>query len=267
MATSLAAMGHRLLRASEDSGDSSVGASSGPYATKPIREYLTRFSPVEAGLWQRRDYAVTYNIVHWSGSGGGTRAAGNSVVGQVAIERRQGNKQVRYDVEQETQIGGVKNFVKAQIVCNRDGWNSLRHWELNSYSTGLTGQADPISQIAEEGQCKNGHIWIEGSSYHYSYSTKKPVVSQWTVVDYLAHNASARLNVTFDLLQDLSLFKPNQSLVYDGQVRVKLEDGLIATFQTYAQTGQGVLPIHYLVDSRGRPQLVTSSIVSWALSG
>jgi len=68
------------------------------------------------------------------------------------------------------------------------------------------------------------------------------------------------------LLQDLSLFKPNQSLVYDGERRVKLQGGQTVTLQTYAQTGRGILPIHYLLDAEKRPQLVTSSILSWALS-
>jgi len=37
--------------------------------------------------------------------------------------------------------------------------------------------------------------------------------------------ANPALNVMFDLLQDLSLFKPNQSLTYDGVTPVKLRDG------------------------------------------
>jgi len=74
------------------------------------------------------------------------------------------------------------------------------------------------------------------------------------------------LNVTFDLLQDLSLFKPNQSLTYDGVTPVKLRDGKTVMLKTYAQTGQGILPTHYLLDDQGRPQLITSSILSWALS-
>jgi hypothetical protein len=70
----------------------------------------------------------------------------------------------------------------------------------------------------------------------------------------------------FDLLQDLSLFKPNQVLVYDGETHFQCEGGRSVTLQTYAQKGEGILPVHYLLDGQGWPHLITCSMVSWALS-
>ena len=52
-----------------------------------------------------------------------------------------------------------------------------------------------------------------------------------------------------------------------GRIAGATGTGKTITLQTYAQTGQGVLPIHYLLDDRGWPQLVTNSILSWSLSG
>jgi hypothetical protein len=66
-------------------------------------------------------------------------------------------------------------------------------------------------------------------------------------------------------LQDLSLFKPNQVLTGDDATVVRLKDGRSLSLQTYAQTGQGVLPIHYLLDEQRRPQLVTNCMLSWDL--
>jgi hypothetical protein len=79
--------------------------------------------------------------------------------------------------------------------------------------------------------------------------------------------ANPALNVTFDLLQDLSLFKLGQVLTYDGLTPVKIKGGKTVKLQTYAQTGQGILPIHYLLDDLMRPQLITASLLSWALAG
>lgn len=79
--------------------------------------------------------------------------------------------------------------------------------------------------------------------------------------------ANPPVNATFDLLQDLSLFKANHMLVYHGETRLKLKVGRTVTLQAYVQTGEGVLPIHYLCDEERRPQLVTTSLLSWALRG
>jgi hypothetical protein len=84
-------------------------------------------------------------------------------------------------------------------------------------------------------------------------------------LDFLMRKANPTSDATFDLLQDLSLFKPAQTIVYDGVTPVELKGGRTVELQTYAHTGQGVLPIHYLLDDRGYPQLVTNSILSWAL--
>jgi len=78
------------------------------------------------------------------------------------------------------------------------------------------------------------------------------------VLDFLMRKANSASDAAFDLLQDLSLFKPNQALVYDGVTVVELRGDRTIELQTYAQTGQGVLPIHYLLDEQRRPQLVTN---------
>ena len=39
-----------------------------------------------------------------------------------------------------------------------------------------------------------------------------------------------------------------------------------ATLDSYAHTGCGVTPTHYLVDDSGRVQLITMSTVNWALN-
>ena len=90
-------------------------------------------------------------------------------------------------------------------------------------------------------------------------------MTQWTLPSLLSRRAAPSLHVPFDLLEDLSLYKPDQRLTYDGQTKVPLANGRSTTLETFAQTGQGILPKHYLVDSRGRVQLITGSFLSLAL--
>ena len=267
MAATLAAAGKLPLLSAETSVDSGIDAATGPYAVKPIRDYLSRFSPAQTPLGQKQQYSLTYDIIHWHWKAGNRSTFANTVVGQIAIKSERQNNRALYDISQQTTIGGVNNFIEAQITCHADAFGSLSRWRLHSCEQSLDGEADRLSELTEQGTCRDGRIQVDCGNYRYEFEAENPVVSQWTVLALLIRKASPQLSVTFDLLQDLSLFKPNQSLVYDGQTPVKLKGENTVTLQTYAQIGQGVLPIHYLLDAQGRPQLITSSILSWALSG
>jgi hypothetical protein len=267
MATALAATGRLPLLSAEPGSSSSIDASTGPCAVKPIRDHLKRFSLTNRPQRKQEHYSLTYDIVHWNWIKGKRGTFTNSVVGQVTIKRKAINDRVIFDIAQKMRIGRVDNFVQAKIICEADNWNSLRKWTLHSYYTTLKGKVEPLSELTEKGQCNEGRIQIENGNYEYEFSVKNPVVTQWTIPDFLSRKANPALNVRFDLLQDLSLFKPSQFLIYDGLTPVKLKDGRTVTLQTFAHTGQGILPIHYLLDDQGYPQLVTSSILSWALSG
>ncbi len=262
----LAAAGRLPLLGAEPEIGSSIDAATGPAAVKPIRAHLTGFTPASDGQAARENYALTYDIVHWeNGLRKGTQR-GNSVVGSLAITRRRGNGRVQYDVEQHTRFGGVDNVIEAQIVCAPDDFNALRSWQIRTYGVPLSGDQVPLSEITETGENSAGQIQVKDGDHRYGFTASHPVVSQWTVPDFLARRGSADTSVTFDLLQDLSLFKANQTLIFDGTVEVAVKDGQTVQMDTYAQTGEGVLPVHYLLDEQRRPQLITNSLVSWALT-
>lgn len=268
IAAALAAAGRLPLLAADREGGSGIEPPDDPYAVKPIHDYLSRYSPAAGELRGRDRYALTYDIVHWGGGDWKTGKATNSVVGRLAIRRRTARDgHVVFGVRQQTKIGGVDNLIEANISCNPDEWTSLRDWTCRSYSTRPRGGNDPLSEIGETGRCNRGQIRIESGDQRYSHKATNPVVAQWTVPDLLIHHPKRARKATFDLLQDLSLFKPNQALSYDGETRVELRGGQNTTLQTYAQTGEGILPTHYLMDDQGRPQLITCSILSWALVG
>jgi hypothetical protein len=266
IATALAGAGRLPLLSAQTGVAPSIDAMTGPHALKPIRDHLRRFSPAEAPLGKSGNYRLTYDIVHWNWVSGRQGTFANSVLGRAAIERRTAGDRLTYDVNQRTRIGGVDNFLDARIVCQANDLNSLRKWTLRSYSKSVKGQLDPHSKLDEAGRCDDGLIRIESDGHDYGFAAKNPVVTQWTVLDFLIRRANPTSDMEFDLLQDLSLFKPNQTIVYDGVTPVKLKGGRTVELQTYAQTGQGVLPIHYLLDDQRRPQLITNSIVSWALT-
>ena len=265
-AAALAAAGRLPLLAADSDSDSGIDASGAPHAVKPIRNLLPRFSPAAPRIEQGR-YALTYNVIHWSGATSAVALPANPVIGNIAIKRTPTRDSVLYDVNQQTRIGGVNNVIEAQITCRPDDLDSLKSWNVRFLHGNQAQQTDPFSLIEEKGACRNGAISFGSRDSKYAFAATRPVLTQWTLLNYLIRKASPSTRVDFDLLHDLSLFKPAQSLFYDGPVRLKLKGDNTVTLHSYAQVGEGVLPIHYLLDGYGRPQLVTAGLISWALAG
>jgi hypothetical protein len=266
LATSLLAAGRLPLLAKETATGSGIDDKTGPYAVKLVRGYLTDFSPSETAAEQHQR-AMRYDIVHWHWGRKGRGSNANTVIGQLRIARESTDDKVVYEVEQKKRIGGVDNVIEAEFACNADPLDSLRVWRLKRYEIDANGRTNPASELGEKGRCDGERIRIEGENYRYEYRAAHPVVTQWHLPFVLARDVSARANLAFDLLQDLSLFKPDQELVPDGQVEVSVAGGRKVMLESYVQTGRGILPVHYLVDAQGRVQLVTGGFLSWALQG
>ncbi|MHC4653748.1 MAG: hypothetical protein ACYS91_01880, partial [Planctomycetota bacterium] len=101
MAGALAAAGRLPLLSAKESVGSSIDASTGPYAIKPVRDHLSHFLPVGT-VASGKEYALAYNIVHWHWSKGKRDTYANTVIGKVTIERKEASGQVVYNIGQET---------------------------------------------------------------------------------------------------------------------------------------------------------------------
>jgi hypothetical protein len=267
MAWTLAAAGRLPLVAAEPRSGSGIDPAVGPYAIKPIRGYVERFAPAGGTLRGREEYALTFDILHWSGADRRAVLPAIPVVGTVTIRRAIAAGGPSYEIEQRTRIGGVDNVIEARVACDADPWNPLRAWTMRSRHTRPDGGADPESELVEKGRRERRRIEVDAGFYRYAREVRNPPVTQWTVLHALIAGAESALPATVDCLEDLALAKPNQSIFRDGETRVALRGGRTAAFDTYARIGEGVLPTHYLLDAERRPQLITTSIVSWALSG
>jgi hypothetical protein len=256
---------HQILLAVEPGTGSSIDAAAVPAAVKPISGYLPRFTPATGSALDYSSYRLTYEIVHWGGVDPKTGKSTNNVPGSLKIERSKRDGDVHYGVIQQTRFGGLGNIIEAQITCAADDLNTLKSWRIRTYSRNASGEKVPLSEMDETGENRGGEILIKGAEHHYNFVASHPVLSRWTLIDFLLRHTAKAASLTFDFLQDLSLFKPNQELNFDGTVEVTVENEHKVRLNSYVQTGQGVLPVHYLLDEQNRPQLITSSIVSWAL--
>ena len=104
---------------------------------------------------------------------------------------------------------------------------------------------------------------VKSKSWTQERSTGDLLIGRWALLPLLASGKLKSKPLTFDLLDDSTL-RPNQTLRYTGEVEIPIAGGT-AKMGSYAQTGWGVVPTHYLVDHAGRVQLITMTTVNWAL--
>lgn len=227
-----------------------IDTTTGPYAVKPIRDFLADFSPVQKAVANPERAALTYDILNWNFAPNQPPPCPNSIYGSLTIRREQGHV---YRIDQRTHVGGEPTLFRAEVICNAD--DTLKFWTLHTYRADANGDPIPISELRERWTNEAGHIRSRDGAYHYRAT--RPVFSHWVLPHLLLRRP---VSMAFDMLQDLSLFRPNHELVPDGRV-----DLPVGSYDAYTQTGDGVLPIHYLLDTDRRPQLITFGLIAWAL--
>ena len=233
-----------------------IDTATGPHAVKPIRDLLTRFTPVQKSVSDPDNATLTYDILNWTFRPGTPPPAPNTVYGSLSIRRQATPSAALYHIQQKTHIGGQATQLNAEITCDLN--DTLQSWTLETHREDASGNPVPISILREVGQNKNGHIQSQDSAYQYQ--VHNTVLSHWTLPHLLMRNVLS-LPITFDMLQDLSVLRAKQSLIDQGPI--DLDSG---TYNSCAQTGEGILPTHYLLDDRQRPQLITFGLIAWALT-
>lgn len=236
-----------------------------PPAIEPITGYLPAFSMVEDGDLNSGSYELTYKAILWSGVDSEINKSKNREGGSLVLRRqRQAGDRAIYTVDQKRQHGRRINHLNAEIICS-DSDDYLMEWRMtSSFSEARTG--DKVSELdfSEEGKIQGNAISLSNGHTDDEFQTKKLVFSQWNMVGLLAKGVFHSMPIEFDMMHELSVFKPDQMLKYSGEVQISVATD-DASLHCYVQTGYGVLPTHYLVDCMGRVQLITQSMLSWAL--
>jgi hypothetical protein len=224
----------------------------GPWAAKPVVGYRKEYRPAKGKVAE--NYQLTYRILQWSSPRKPGMAKCNEI-GQLSIERSGS----RFTIDQRTEYSKTKNHINATIVCNGTTPTS---WTVETQSEVM--KPSPRTKMTEKGQVKGETIVIDNGHFKTQLAAQNPLITQWTVLDELMKNDPKTIKRKVDLLQDLHLLKPNHRLFYEGVVTVPSAVGELK-LATVAELGHGINPIHYLMDSDGRVQLVTNAITSWAL--
>ena len=103
---------------------------------------------------------------------------------------------------------------------------------------------------------------VRSKSWTQKHPTTNPLIARWSLLPLLASSKLKKESLTFDMLDDSTLC-PDQTLRYEGEIEIPVRRGTVR-LDSYAQTGRGVVPPHYLVAGKGRVQLITMPTVTWA---
>jgi hypothetical protein len=265
--TTLAAQGHLPLLAAERKGKNKKRADkkgvytgpkniyTEPAAIEPITGYLPQFNPLANGTMNKK-FSAKYSLIACNGSAAKSK---NSIMGSLDVTFSD-------DICRTTEVRKTKpqKIVKSQNIVKTelkyDGrFNTASSWTLDSSVEGI-----PDVHFVEKGTCDGKTMVVKSKSWTQKRSTSNPLIGRWALLPLLSSGKVKSKPLTFDMLDDSTL-RPDQMLRYTGQIEIPVADGT-AKLDSYAQTGRGIVPTHYLVDADGRVQLITMSTVNWALS-
>ena len=221
-----------------------------PPAIEPITGYLPKFTPVAEGT-MGGSFSARYTLVVCRGSAARSRNIVEGLGSLVVTFSGATCKTI------EVRKGTPSNTIKTELQCGGE-FNTVSHWTLDSSVEGI-----PEAHFAEKGTWDGRTMVVKSNSWKQEHSTGKLLIGRWALLPLIASGKLKSQTLTFDLLDDSTL-RPNQTLRYMGEIEVPVAGGK-AKMDSYAQTGSGIVPTHYLVDSDGRVQLITMSTVNWAL--
>ncbi len=248
----LAADGSRRKAGAKKASGKQISANTHtrPSAIEPVTGYLPAFTPT-VGAAMAGTFKARYALVAHNGASG-TRSR-NKVSG--AIDMVFGKERCRTVETRE----GKKNSSVKTIQHFSGALNSPSKWTLISTVEGRKDLA-----FTEEGTWRGRTMTVTSKSWKQQRETRNPLVHRWALLPLLASGTLKKKPLTFDMLDDSAL-RPDQTLRYEGEITIPVKGGP-ATVDSYVQTGAGIVPTHYLVDSSGRVQLITMTTVNWVLT-
>lgn len=223
-----------------------------PAAIEPITGFLPEFSPLSNGAMSR-DFSAKYRLVRQYGQKNG--AAVNFDSGSLELFISKGRCKT---VETRIKRDGLSNSVKIDLKFQGE-LNTVKSWDLES-----TIVDRPEARLVESGRWDGKTMTVKTKSWTNSYPTGKPLIARYALLPLLAFGKLKSAPLKFALLEDCAL-RRDQTIRYAGEIEIPVAGGT-AVLDSYAHTGWGSVPTHYLVDKAGRVQLITMQTVNWALA-
>lgn len=229
-------------------------------ALNPVSKYVESYVPPRGGLDPARRQTITFDIVGW-GTDKGRQNVSTPVVGEITVSREPFVDAVVYKV---TQRLGKEETMAGRFRCRMDRWHSLADWEFEySLSADLVSVAR-LTRTRQSGKREGENVVIRTNGAESVFACPGPLLCRWGMLDAARRMLEfCEAGSEFTLLHEPSGLRAGQRFREDRQV--VLPQGDNAPIRTFLQTGDGVVPTHWIVDSHGRPLFVTAFLTSWAM--
>jgi hypothetical protein len=220
-----------------------------------LKEFQPPSGPFDPkGAWEHR-YAIW--VIYPDAPGGGNRLANQSmtrVMGALRIRRQPEAGAIMLDVGLAAKLGGRvagNCLVTAHVTCADDPLATPRAWDLRSVTLGQDGKPIEGTESKETGQIADGMIRRRGKAER-AIPAPKAFTSSWSLFDALQRLPGDDVApMTFDLLEEMDLLKPNQRLYYRQTVEAPM-GGRPVRLHGFEQIGEGILPYTYWLDDQRR---------------
>lgn len=180
----------------------------------------------------------------------------------------------------------------AIIECATDALSTPRRWTVETHSEDERGAVIEGTRLSESAQLETDVATIAAGGRTRRVTLSGPVAHHWGLFDALQRLVPGTAVPTFTLVDRLnSQIKPGHNLSYRGELEVEvggrrvwreeaeeLEVGTLyrpvegregdtrLRLRAWEHLGEGILPVTYWLDERGRLQYVFSGIIGFVLN-
>lgn len=214
-----------------------------------------------AGAWEHR-YIVCSLQPERRANGENPRSYGRLVLARKPAAGNQFSLDVDFSITTRASSGSRTH---ASLTCAADRLATPGRWELRSEAF-ADGKPAPLTGVTETAVFEAGAL-IRRGPVERKRAMPRPFTSNWSLME-----AVQRLPfddfppLHFDMLEDLDLRKPEQTLRRAGDVSLELA-GEQVRLHAFRHIGRGILPIHYWVDDQHRLLAVTGSLRGFLWDG
>ncbi len=167
-------------------------------------------------------------------------------------------------VESRFGIANNEHTLKADMILQEDTLSRPISWELSSEFSVKGEIIDERLRYLESGQLKGDQLKINTKGVIMQRKVGKSLATNWGLFDALARmQGKLQAPIELDLLQDLSLYKPDQTL----RLRKKRHQSWFENqdLHCFSLLGAGNLPWEYWLDDQGRVLCAINSFNIWLL--
>lgn len=239
-----------------------------PAAIEPMTGWLDRQNLAPAGQAMSGSYKAVYERVVLGGYDPANKLPRDRPVGQLVIERRAGAQELAYAVSENWQDNFGAYHSELNYACDPAS-ERLTRWTLAFHTDKLGKTPRANVALAESGTVEyaSGLATVKrktgGTVVASKYSL--PVIHQASILSLLAAGRLKTQDLSSVMAEPGMSLRRAQRIGFEGAVTIDA-GGARHTLDAYRQTGIGVVPVHYLVDSVGAVQLVTAMEVNYALA-